>query len=167
MNHGQSPNPMDSGAVARNGEVRMLWIHVWMKEERPNFRTFIQGSVLFSGRKRHFQWRLHPWRRDGGFRRSPRLHALTEQNLTTWPQDNIPGTWTIYQGKGRTYTHFRYTLDKQNLARVNRIRPTAVAGTADIELTLSASACLIGGPNSVSPGQFCLSTVPKSHIYQA
>ena len=34
-----------------------------------------------------------------------------------------------------------YTVVKQNLAMVNRIWPTAVAGEADRELTLSASAC--------------------------
>ena len=42
------------------------------------------------------------------------------------------------------------------MARVNRIWPTAVAGKADKELTLSASACHIGGPNSVNPGQILL-----------
>ena len=40
--------------------------------------------------------------------------------------------------------------------RFNRIWPTAVAGKADKELTLSASACLVGGPNSVNPGQILL-----------
>ena len=39
---------------------------------------------------------------------------------------------------------------------VNRIWPTAVAGEADRELMLSASACHIGGPNSVNPGQILL-----------
>ena len=32
----------------------------------------------------------------------------------------------------------------------------AVAGKADMELTLSTSACHIGGPNSVNPGQILL-----------
>ena len=39
---------------------------------------------------------------------------------------------------------------------VNRIWPAAVAGEADMELTLSASACHMGGPNSVNPGQILL-----------
>ena len=39
---------------------------------------------------------------------------------------------------------------------VNRIWPTAVAGEADKELTVTASACHIGGPNSVNPGQILL-----------
>ena len=38
----------------------------------------------------------------------------------------------------------------------NRIWPTAVAGEADRELTLSGSACHVGGPNSVNPGQILL-----------
>ena len=37
------------------------------------------------------------------------------------------------------------TVDLQNLARVNRIWPTAVAGEADKELTVTASACHTGG----------------------
>ena len=39
---------------------------------------------------------------------------------------------------------------------VNRILPTAVAGEADIVSSVSASACHIGGPNSVNPGQILL-----------
>ena len=39
---------------------------------------------------------------------------------------------------------------------VNRVWSTAGAGEADRELTLSASACHIGGPNSVNPGQILL-----------
>ena len=39
---------------------------------------------------------------------------------------------------------------------VNRIWPTAVAGEADRELMLSASACHIGGLISVKPGQILL-----------
>ena len=39
---------------------------------------------------------------------------------------------------------------------VNRIWPTAMAGKADEELTLLASTCHIGGPNSVNPGQILL-----------
>ena len=42
------------------------------------------------------------------------------------------------------------------MARVNRIWPTAVAGKADKELTMIASACYIGGPNCVNPGQILL-----------
>ena len=44
-------------------------------------------------------------------------------------------------------------LPQQNFARVNRFWPTYVAGKADRELTLSASACHICGQNSVNPGQ--------------
>ena len=39
---------------------------------------------------------------------------------------------------------------------VNRIWPTAVAGKADSVSSVSASACHIGGPNSVNPGQILL-----------
>ena len=39
---------------------------------------------------------------------------------------------------------------------VNRIWPTAVAGKADSVSSVSASACQIGGPNSVNPGQILL-----------
>ena len=39
---------------------------------------------------------------------------------------------------------------------VNRIWPTAVAGEADSVSSESASACHIGGPNSVNPGQILL-----------
>ena len=39
---------------------------------------------------------------------------------------------------------------------VNRIWPTAVAGEADSVSSVSASACHIGGPNSVNPGQILL-----------
>ena len=39
---------------------------------------------------------------------------------------------------------------------VNRIWPTAVVGEADIVSSVSASACHIGGPNSVNPGQILL-----------
>ena len=39
---------------------------------------------------------------------------------------------------------------------VNRIWPTAVAGKADNVSFESASACDIGGPNSVNPGQILL-----------
>ena len=39
---------------------------------------------------------------------------------------------------------------------VNRIWPTAVAGEADSVSAGSASACHIGGPNSVNPGQILL-----------
>ena len=42
------------------------------------------------------------------------------------------------------------------MARVNIIWLTAVAGKADMELTLSASAYHIGGPKSVNPGQMLL-----------
>ena len=35
---------------------------------------------------------------------------------------------------------------------VNRIWPTAGAGEADSVSSVSASACHIGGPNSVNPG---------------
>ena len=42
---------------------------------------------------------------------------------------------------------------------VNRIWPTAVAGEADSVSSVSASACHIGGPNSVNPGQICKSMV--------
>ena len=45
---------------------------------------------------------------------------------------------------------------RQNLGMVNRIWPTAVAGEAERELTLSASACHIGGTNSVNHGQILL-----------
>ena len=38
----------------------------------------------------------------------------------------------------------------------NRIWPTAVAGVADSVSSVSASACHIGGPNSVNPGQILL-----------
>ena len=48
------------------------------------------------------------------------------------------------------------TIDQQDLATVERIWPTAVAGKTDIELTQSASACHIGGPNSVNPGQILI-----------
>ena len=43
-----------------------------------------------------------------------------------------------------------------SLARVNRYWPTAVAGEADRELTLSSSAYHIGGPIYVNPGQILL-----------
>ena len=39
---------------------------------------------------------------------------------------------------------------------VNRIWPNAVAGKVDSVSSLSASACHIGGPNSVKPGQILL-----------
>ena len=39
---------------------------------------------------------------------------------------------------------------------VNRIWPTAVTGKADSVSSVSASACHIGGPNSVKPGQILL-----------
>ena len=39
---------------------------------------------------------------------------------------------------------------------VNRIWPTAVTGKADSVSSVSASACHIGGPNSVNPGQILL-----------
>ena len=39
---------------------------------------------------------------------------------------------------------------------VNIICPTAVAGEADSVSFMSASACHIGGPNSVNPGQILL-----------
>ena len=39
---------------------------------------------------------------------------------------------------------------------VNRIWPTAVAVKADSVSSVSASACHIGGPNSVNPGQILL-----------
>ena len=39
---------------------------------------------------------------------------------------------------------------------VNRIWPTAVAGKADSVSTVSASACHIGGPNALNPGQILL-----------
>ena len=39
---------------------------------------------------------------------------------------------------------------------VNRIWPIAVAGKADSVSSVSASACHIGGPNSVNPGQILL-----------
>ena len=39
---------------------------------------------------------------------------------------------------------------------VNRIWPTAVAGKADSVSFVSASACHMGGPNSVNPGQILL-----------
>ena len=42
------------------------------------------------------------------------------------------------------------------MARVNRIWPTTVASKANKELTLSAPACHISGPNSVNPGQILL-----------
>ena len=45
------------------------------------------------------------------------------------------------------------------MARVNRTSPIAVAGEADIELTLSASAFQIGLPNSVGLRYFL-----KSHL---
>ena len=39
---------------------------------------------------------------------------------------------------------------------VNKIWPTAVAVEADSVSSVSASACHIGGPNSVNPGQILL-----------
>ena len=39
---------------------------------------------------------------------------------------------------------------------VNRIWPTAVTGKADSVSSVSASACHIGGLNSVNPGQILL-----------
>ena len=39
---------------------------------------------------------------------------------------------------------------------VNRIWPTAVTGEADSVSSVTASACHIGGPNSVTPGQILL-----------
>ena len=39
---------------------------------------------------------------------------------------------------------------------VNRIWPTAVVGEGDSVISVSASACHIGGPNSVNPGQILL-----------
>ena len=48
---------------------------------------------------------------------------------------------------------------------VNRIWPTAVAGKADSVSSVSASACHIGGPNSVNPGQILL--VYGSHSWQS
>ena len=39
---------------------------------------------------------------------------------------------------------------------VNRIWPTAVAGEADSVSSVSASACHVGGPNSVNTGQILL-----------
>ena len=39
---------------------------------------------------------------------------------------------------------------------VNRIWPPAVAGEAHSVSSVSASACPIGGPNSVNPGQILL-----------
>ena len=39
---------------------------------------------------------------------------------------------------------------------VNRIWPTAVAGEADSVSSLSASACHIGGPSDVNPGELML-----------
>ena len=50
-------------------------------------------------------------------------------------------------------SNFKY---RTNLARVNTIWPTYVAGKADKELTMTASACHIGGLNCVNPGQFLL-----------
>ena len=41
-------------------------------------------------------------------------------------------------------------------AMCNRIWPTAVAGKADNVSSVSASACHIGGPKGVSPGQKAL-----------
>ena len=48
------------------------------------------------------------------------------------------------------------TVLLQNFTMVNRIWPTAVAGEADSVSSVSASACHIGGPNSVNPGQILL-----------
>ena len=53
-------------------------------------------------------------------------------------------------------TQWINTVFNQNLAMVNRIWPIAVAGEADTDLALSVSACHIGGPNSVNPGQILL-----------
>ena len=39
------------------------------------------------------------------------------------------------------------------MARANAFWPTAVVGEADIVNSVSASACHIGGPKGVSPGQ--------------
>ena len=39
---------------------------------------------------------------------------------------------------------------------VNRLWPTAVAGKADNVSSVSATACRIGGPNSVNPCQILL-----------
>ena len=50
----------------------------------------------------------------------------------------------------------KHTVYQQNFARVNRIWPTAVAGEADSVSSVPASACHIGGPNSVNPGQILL-----------
>ena len=48
------------------------------------------------------------------------------------------------------------TVFRQNFVMVNRIWPTAVAGEAYSVSSVSASACHIGGPNSVNPGQILL-----------
>ena len=51
----------------------------------------------------------------------------------------------------------------------NRIWLTAVAGVGDSVSSVSASACHIGGPNSVNPGQILLvySTISKAtHLYK-
>ena len=49
----------------------------------------------------------------------------------------------------------RYTVYYQNFARVTEFGPV-VAGKADSVSSVSASACHIGRPNSVNPGQILL-----------
>ena len=45
------------------------------------------------------------------------------------------------------------TVEQRLLARANTFWPTAVVGEADSVNSVSASACHIGGPKRVSPGQ--------------
>ena len=54
------------------------------------------------------------------------------------------------------FSLLEFTVFSQNFAMVNRIWPTAVAGEADSVSFVSASACHIGGPNSINPGQILL-----------
>ena len=49
-----------------------------------------------------------------------------------------------------------FFLKRYVTGEVCRIWPTAVAGEADSVNSLSASACHIGGPKGVSPGQKAL-----------
>ena len=70
-------------------------------------------------------------------------------------QSNLCKPWSVPKLPLRC-KHLTITEFKQNFAMVNRLWPTAVAGKADNVSSVSASACLIGGPNSVNPCQILL-----------
>ena len=65
-------------------------------------------------------------------------------------QISVRNLWT---GKVVNFPRPNCTVYYQNFTLVNRIWPTAVEGEADSVSSVSASACHIGGPNYVNPGQ--------------